>query len=83
VPVVTTEVGNVVEMLQDVPNAHVSPSFEPKALAELVQKVIMADIDRQAIRDGFLAKGLSQEAIAQKLISLYQETILRKRKNGK
>lgn len=83
VPVVTTEVGNVVEMLQGVPNAHVSPSFEPKALAELVQKVIMADVDRQVVRDGFLAKGLSQEAIAQKLISLYRETILRKRKNGK
>ncbi|KQZ17966.1 hypothetical protein ASD47_10960 [Caulobacter sp. Root1472] len=82
-PVVTTDVGNVKEMLEGVPNSYVSSSTEPQTLAELVQKVVSADVDREAVRDGFLAKGLSQEAIAQKLISVYEETIARKSKDRK
>jgi glycosyltransferase involved in cell wall biosynthesis len=71
-PVVATEVGNVVEMLDGVPCCEASPSFEASALAEAIARCLSAECDREAVRDAFLAKGLTAEAVTRKLAGLYQ-----------
>ncbi len=70
-PVVATNVGNVEDMLQAVPGCHVASGFEPSTLAPLVEDLLGAAPPRQAVREGFIAKGLSQAAITEKLRALY------------
>jgi len=71
-PVVTTDVGNVRDMLDGVPHAYVSDVMEPVELVALVERLFAAPVDRQAIRDGFLEKGISKEAVLARLLDVYQ-----------
>lgn len=71
-PVVSTDVGNVKEMIGDIPGAFVTKTFETKELAECVNKVLKAKISF-AGRDHFLAKGYSMDAVAIKLKEVYKE----------
>ncbi|WP_299173303.1 glycosyltransferase [uncultured Brevundimonas sp.] len=72
VPVVTTDVGNVRDMLDGVPHAYVANAMEPAELVGLVERLFDAPVDRQAIREGFLSKGISKEAVLARLIDIYK-----------
>ena len=72
IPVVSTPVGNVKEMIGDIPGAYVSESFEPRELAELCDKVLNST-DPFDGRDRFLAKGYGIATVAEKLRRLYEK----------
>jgi glycosyltransferase involved in cell wall biosynthesis len=74
-PVVATNVGNVEEMLESVPGCHVATGFDPAGIAPLVEQVLADPPARLAVRDGFVAKGLSQAAVTEKLRGLYQDVV--------
>lgn len=76
-PVVATDVGNVSEMLEGVPGCRVATSFAPEELASLVEDVLAEAPHPSAVRDGFIAKGLSQQATTEKLKALYADVVRR------
>ena len=69
IPVVSTPVGNVSDMLSDVGGSHVAGSFNPAELAELSDR----SLNTQNInsRDTLAVKGLDIEAVAIRLLDLY------------
>ena len=69
IPVVSTPVGNVSDMLSDVGGSHVAGSFNPAELAELSDM----SLNTQNInsRDTLAVKGLDIEAVAIRLLDLY------------
>ena len=69
-PVVSTDVGNVREMIGDIPGAYVVDDFSPEALATACDKVIRSEVEFNG-RDMFLAKGYSMSAVAEKLLGIY------------
>lgn len=72
-PVVTTPVGNVGDLLSEAPHCRVASSFDVDQLAALVGEVLAENIDREAIRSSFTRKDFSQEATARRLVQLYTE----------
>lgn len=70
-PVVSTDVGNVREMIGDISGAYVEDEFSPKALAVACNKVLM-ETEPFSGRDKFLAKGYGMATVAQKLSSIYE-----------
>jgi len=75
VPVVSTPVGNVADMLNGIDGAYVSNSFDPNELAELSDKALRYSnfTSRNAISD----KGLDIESVAGKLLSVYQNMLFK------
>ena len=71
VPVVATNVGNVVDLLADVPASYVSNEFSCESLAELVDKTLCANVSSSEIRNAIMQKGLSIGCVAQKLYNEY------------
>lgn len=71
-PVVTTNVGNVTEMVSGLPNCYVSSSFEIEELCDLALRSLANPPARHAIREGFIAKGFSQQATTTKLTEIYR-----------
>lgn len=69
--VVATPVGNTAEMIENVPGCYVSASFDSQELAELVEHSMRERAPREAVRAGFVAKNLSQDAQTEKLRRLY------------
>lgn len=78
IPVVTTDVGNVRDMLDGVPYAFVSNATEEAELVGLVERLFETPVDRPAIRDGFLSKGISKEVVLARLIDIYKALSARK-----
>lgn len=70
-PVVATNVGNVVDLLSDVPASYVSNEFSSESLAELVDKTLRANVSSSEIRSAIMQKGLSIGSVAQKLYNEY------------
>lgn len=70
-PVVSTPVGNVLEMIGDIDGTYVTKSFTAEELAECVDKVLRSDKPFEG-RTKFLAKGYGMETVAEKLIELYK-----------
>lgn len=70
VPVVSTDVGNVREMIGDIPGAYVVDST-PAALAEASYKVLSSSSPFNG-RDAFLAKGYGMTEVAEEIKSLYE-----------
>ncbi len=70
IPVVSTPVGNVSDMLSDVDGSHVAKSFSPYELAELANRSLNA-ININS-RDTLAAKGLDIDAVALRLLDLYK-----------
>lgn len=70
-PVVCTPVGNVPDMMGDIPGCYVTKSFTTEELADCVKKVLTS---KEAFngRELFLAKGYGIETVAKKLKSLYE-----------
>ena len=71
-PVVSTDVGNVRDMIGDIPGCRVVDDFSAEALAEAVRQVLE---NREVFngRDIFLKKGYSLFAVAEKLKSVYEQ----------
>lgn len=73
-PVVSTDVGNVRDMMGDIPDCYVTKEKNAEELAECVKKVFEAKDDFNG-RDFFLAKGYGIETVAKKLENLYKQVI--------
>ena len=73
VPVVSTPVGNVAELLSGVEGSYVSKSFNPEELAELTCSVLKRN--HFSSRDSIIEKGLDIKAIAIKLFNIYRDLI--------
>lgn len=74
-PVVSTPVGNVKEMIGDIPGTYVADSFDTDELAVLCDKVLKSK-EPFAGRNMFLAKGYGMATVAEKLKQLYEKICL-------
>lgn len=72
VPVVATNVGNVVDLLEDIPASYVSDEFTGESLANSVNKTLKANISSSEIREAIMKKGLDIASVAQKLHNEYK-----------
>ena len=72
-PVVSTDVGNVKDMIGDIPGAYVTEST-PEALAAACDKVLSSAVPFGG-RDAFLAKGYGMDAVAERLVKLYENIV--------
>lgn len=72
VPIVSTNVGNVQDMLSGVRNVYVSESSEPEALADKVDKVLSYNAE-VSCREDLINKGYSMAKVAEKLYKIYKE----------
>ena len=73
VPVVSTPVGNVAELLNGIEGSYVSKSFNPEELAELSCSALKRD--HFSSRDSIIEKGLDIKAVAIKLFNIYRDLI--------
>ena len=71
-PVVSTDVGNVKDMMGDIPGCYVTKEKDAEELAECVKKVLNSEVPFNG-RDMFLAKGYGIGNVAKKLVKLYEE----------
>lgn len=71
-PVVSTDVGNVHDMMGDIPGCYVTKEKDAKELVDCVRKVFDSNEEFRG-RELFLAKGYGIEKVAEKLKSLYEE----------
>ena len=69
-PVVCTPVGNVPDMMGDIPGCYVTDGFTSVELAACVKKVLTS-IEPFNGRELFLAKGYGIETVAKKLVKVY------------
>ena len=73
IPIVSTPVGNVREMLENIEGCYVSNSFDEEELAYLAVKALR--YGRIEGRKALFEKGLTQEYVAIKLIDIYKKTL--------
>lgn len=73
-PVVSTPVGNVEEMIGDIPGAYVTKGFTADELAECCDKVLKSTVPFDG-REKFLAKGYGMATVAEKLKAIYEEVL--------
>ena len=74
VPVVSTDVGNVKNMIEDIDGCYLSPSNDPKVLAELTMKVLQNESEftgRQALYN----KKLDTSSVALKIKEVYKKVL--------
>lgn len=76
-PVVSTNVGNVEEMIGDIAGSYVVNDFTAEALAEACDKVFKSTTPFEG-RDKFLAKGYGMATVAEKLKGVYEKILKRK-----
>jgi len=69
-PVVSTNVGNVRDMIGDIPGVYVTDDFSPFRLAEACDMVLKSDVEFNG-RDLFLSKGYGMYAVADKIKQIY------------
>ncbi len=74
-PVVCTPVGNVPDMMGDIPRCYVTEGFTAEELAECVINVLRSDEPFNG-RELFLAKGYGIETVARKLKGLYEGLVV-------
>ena len=74
-PVVSTPVGNVKEMIGDIPGSYVAESFDINELAVLCDRVLKRK-EPFVGRDLFLAKGYGMATVAEKIKQLYEKICL-------
>ena len=72
VPVVSTNVGNVEDLLSGVEGCFISAEKDPKELAFLVDKSLK-EFPYKSIRDKFISKGFDMDYVAKKIVGLYKE----------
>ena len=74
VPIVSTDVGNVREMVADVDGCYVSDEFSSEELASYVDKVLKASAPFNG-RDALIKKGYGINDVAKKLMGLYNSVL--------
>lgn len=72
VPVVTTNVGNVVDLLDSIPQSYVSNEFTGESLAEFVNKTLTTNCTPLDIRKAIMQKKLDIRSVAKKLLDIYE-----------
>lgn len=75
VPVVSTNVGNVAQMLAAVPFSAVVQSSEPQELAEIVAQMPHDSVNRRAIRNAITRTGPTTEITVGMLVKLYKSAL--------
>ncbi len=74
-PIVSTNVGDVSVLLDDVRNSYVANGRDANELADLVYKSLSASKEGIAPRDKISQLGLDDNSIAQKVLSIYKRLI--------
>ena len=75
VPVVATDVGNVHDLLDDVPGCGVADSFTAEELAYMADKALNAGSDAGELPASIVRKGLDMDSVAERLYGIYNEII--------
>ena len=75
VPVVATNVGNVEDLLENMPASYVSKEFTPESLAEVANQTFISKVTKEEIRNAVMQKGLDIGSVAKSLYHLYSQTI--------
>ncbi len=75
VPVVSTDVGNVKDMLNDIDGCYVSNEFSTEELAAYVDKVLKANKTFKG-RDTLIEKGYGINEVAKKLVGIYKNVLM-------
>ena len=75
-PVVSTPVGNVLEMIGDIPGAYVTKGFSAEELADDCDKVLRSTQQFEG-REQFLAKGYGMATVAENLKGIYMSILER------
>jgi len=73
-PVVSTPVGNVKDLIGDIPGSIIVENFEPEELAKACDEVLKSSMPFEG-REIFLAKGYGMAAVAEKLKNLYEDVL--------
>ena len=71
-PVVSTPVGNVEDMIGDIPGTYVTEGFTAEELAEKCDKVLRSSESFKG-REKFLSKGYGMASVAERLKKLYED----------
>lgn len=71
VPVVSTNVGNVVDLLDNMPSCYVSKDFSAETLAKAIDKAFNIKATSSDIREAIIKKGLDMNSVAEKLLNVY------------
>lgn len=71
-PVVATDVGNVRDLLGNVPNCFISYTSTPDDLADLCHKALMIQSD-YSVRNKIIELKLDLESVAEKIVGIYHE----------
>ena len=76
-PIVSTSVGDVVDLLADVKNSFVIKSFKPENFIEPIKQLLaLAPTERISTgRAKLLKMGLDAESVSEKIIKIYEEVI--------
>lgn len=75
VPVVATDVGNVHDLLDDVPGCGVADSFDAEELAELADRALISGPDVSGLVSSIVRKGLDMDSVASALYGIYNEVV--------
>ncbi len=75
VPGGATDVGNVHDLLDDVPACGVADSFTAEELAELSDEALRMDIEPGELAESIIRKGLDMDSVAKNLYQLYKDLI--------
>lgn len=73
VPVVATDVGNVHDLLDDLPGCGVAGSFSASDLAELADRALRSEPDVSVLAESIVRKRLDRDSVAEDLFGLYEE----------
>ena len=73
-PIVSVDVGDVAERTEGVEGCYVVPTREPSEIAAALRKAIEFD-GRTNGRERIIAMGLSNEDVAEKLVTIYKEVL--------
>ena len=73
-PIVSVDVGDVKERVEEVEGCYVAKTREPKELAELLQKAMIFDGKTNG-RGKLLADGLDNMLVAEKLMQIYNKAL--------
>lgn len=73
-PIVSVDVGDVAERIEEVEGCYVVPTRDPKDIANALQKAIEFE-GRTNGREKIISMGLSNEDVAEKLVTIYKEVL--------
>ena len=75
VPVVATDVGNVHDLLDDVPGCGVADSFTAEELAALADRALKSGHAPEELQEPMVRKGLDMDSVAERLHHVYKEIV--------